>query len=115
MCGCTEAEPCTTPDGPCYWLLVNADLCSACVVVVVLKEERLVVPKMCRHCDLVETENLHYGKAIFTCSKGRFGKGSRFQWYALSGIEQPNKTVAEAQKRCPFFEVHRKYKEEVPR
>ena len=29
VCGCTEGNPCQTPEGPCHW--VEDDLCSACV------------------------------------------------------------------------------------
>ena len=115
MCQCTEAQPCQTEDGPCHWETPCApDYCSACVVY--LEEQRLLVAKMCKYCDLVEMDTFSYGKEIFSCSKGRFDGGTGFpRWYVWSGITRPTKRVAEAQKHCPFFEVHRKYKEGVTR
>lgn len=37
----------------------------------------------------------------YTCSKGRYG--GVLQWFAWSGIVKPNKTVAKAQRDCPYF------------
>lgn len=131
VCGCTEAEPCRTLAGPCRWETPCApDYCSACVVH--LEEPRRLVPKMCRYCDLV-IKDTHRGtdsrlclleKDIFTCSKGRFDSPAhdtppdtppdKHQWFASDGLIRPNKRVAEAQKRCPFFEVHRKFKGQAP-
>lgn len=38
VCGCTETTACATEEGPCAW--VQADLCSACVRIV-LEEAKL--------------------------------------------------------------------------
>jgi len=44
--------------------------------------------------------NKHY-----TCVKGRFAIGKDYrQWFALSGIVKPNKTVRLAQTNCPLFQ-----------
>lgn len=109
LCGCTDDNPCVSEEGPCSW--VTSDLCSACCVV--LEGGRLLIPKQCRYCDLVVEGEPYQGRKTFTCSRRRFD-GSEVnppahQWYAWSGISRPNKRVAEAQKECPFFEVHRSF------
>ena len=118
VCGCTEAQPCTTPEGPCHWVTPCApDYCSACVVR--FPEQRLMVTKTCLHCQFLKGPYLRNGER-FTCEKGRFelpmppGVLYTLTGFLRSGIERPNKRVAEAQKHCPFFEVHRKFKGQAP-
>jgi hypothetical protein len=38
----------------------------------------------------------------YRCPYGRFDK-SKPRWFALVGINKPNETVAQAQKRCPHY------------
>ena len=38
------------------------------------------------------------------CRKGRFDK-RKPRWFAPVGITKPNKTVAQAQKDCPFYNL----------
>jgi hypothetical protein len=81
--------------------------------VVHLEEQRLLVAKMCKYCDLVEMQTLIYRGEAHTCSKKRFDGPGFPRWYVWSGITRPTKRVAEAQKHCPFFEVHRRFKEQA--
>ena len=69
-------------------------------------------PKECRFCDELIC-NERQGKEWFRCWHGRFDIGDRFspggmisRYFAWSGIWRPNKTVAAAQKNCPYFELH---------
>ncbi len=58
----------------------------------------------CRFCNGLK------GEKWFRCRHGRFDiKGRSGQiprYFVWNGIWQPNKTVAVAQKDCPFFEVY---------
>jgi len=121
ICGCTDEQPCTTKEGPCSWAMKN--LCSACIVVLGPGENcydnvSLIIRKECRNCANLEEDksaacmgfkNYHH------CTKGRFNSAMPdgnpvpgcFAW---SGISRPNKAVALARKRCPFFEVHERFK-----
>lgn len=112
LCGCTDDTPCMTPEGPCSWVTKNT--CSACVV----ETEHYLVPKDCYGCANIIKENVPTSiySQIYTCSKGRFdGKvPAGHQWFAWSGIVKPNKTVAKAQFKCPYFEVHPRYIEGGP-
>lgn len=121
ICGCTDEQPCTTKEGPCSWAMKN--LCSACIVVLAPGENcydnvSLIIRKECRNCANLE-EDMQAAQLGFHnwhhCKKGRFDSlmpdgtpvpGS----FAWSGISRPNKAVALARKRCPFFEVHERFK-----
>lgn len=72
----------------------------------------------CRYClhlaphpDTAEYLKDAHGMPSWSCPFGRFDKptpaGRPIKcWYAWSGVWEPNKEVAEAQKGCPRFEVH---------
>ena len=107
ICGCTEDHACLTPDGPCYWI-IDGNLCSACVIELTPEQQGrgkygLIVEKSCWNCaHRVEDKTLESCgyKNYFACDKDRLEGG-----YAESGFRRPNKTVAKAQKYCPFWEV----------
>jgi hypothetical protein len=119
VCGCTEENPCMTKDGPCHWVMKG--LCSACCIEIppgencfVGQNVGLILPKQCRTCAFIKdvavpTDILKSGEA-HTCGQARFVKNGVPQWYAWSGITRPNKVVAAAQKRCPSWEPHLRYK-----
>jgi len=64
------------------------------------------VKQECRFCDELG-RHLRQGKEWFRCQHGRFDTVVP-RYFAWSGIRQPNKTVAAAQKDCPYFKVHPK-------
>lgn len=124
ICGCTEDNPCMTAEGPCHWAMTG--LCSECLVELPVGEHyltnfkaSLLIEKRCRCCAKLEedkvAENLGF-KNHWRCSEGRFHSkipDSPPGWpgcYAWSGICRPNKAVAAAQRKCPFFEVHPKWR-----
>jgi hypothetical protein len=109
VCGCTDMDPCFTDGIPCSWLLDN--LCDACVVEI--PGTNVVYEKMCRYCDNL-VGDLFQGKPIYTCCAQETpdgesfyfrmsGEGGLVAWFAWSGIWKPNKSVAAAQRRCPWF------------
>ena len=62
----------------------------------------------CRFCAHLIAEEFHLpvvGEG-FRCEKGRFDKNGPRHYFSWSGIWRPNKTVAAAQKECPFFTAH---------
>jgi hypothetical protein len=117
VCGCTDEHACLVegpPDGDiittCHWIDSNENLCSECAVEEVQNGENWIIAKECRFCGLLQSEHF-VGEDNYTCSRGRFngellmhgGSQSTYQWFAWSGIWRPNKTVKEAQKKCPHF------------
>jgi len=118
VCGCTDDNACITEEGHCHWVMKG--LCSACYIELPPGENcfkgdvGLIIAKECRCCGLIIEGAPWHGRTYFTCTKGRFdGPGlssGAHQWYAWSGIQRPNKRVAAAQKKCPFWEVHPRYK-----
>ena len=122
ICGCTDDNPCVTAEGPCSWTMTG--LCSECVVVIPEGEHSLkhkgdlLVSKECENCGKLEedkeAEEMGF-KNYWRCTEGRFDSkmpdGSPVPGcYAWSGICRPNKAVATAQRKCPFFEVHPKWR-----
>jgi len=118
VCGCTDDNACITEEGPCHWVMRG--LCSACYIELPAGENcfkgdvGLIIPKECRCCAFlkevaVSTDILKSGEG-YTCIKGRFDHQGIPQWYAWRGLSRPNKAVARAQKKCPFWEVHPRYK-----
>src|SRR4030042_4318690 len=124
VCGCTEDKPCVTPEGPCHWAMPG--ICSECIVEIppgehYLREFKggLLIEKRCRCCAKLqedkEAETMGF-KNYWRCSEGRFdyskmGHGSIIPGcFAWSGICRPGKAVAAAQRKCPFFEVHPKWR-----
>lgn len=111
LCGCTEDNACITDEGPCSWVLNN--ICSACVIELTEDQHNqgpfsILILKDCRHCNNLTEQEFWYG-VRYTCNKGRFwGK-----FFAKSGITRPNKSVAEAQFKCPSFEINKKWLKEV--
>lgn len=119
ICGCTEDTPCVTAEGPCHWVMTG--LCSECVVVLQPGEHHkglLIVPKDCRNCAKLAEDKEAGGmgfKNHWRCIEGRFdakmpGGSPVPVCYAWSGICRPNKAVAAAQRKCPAFEVHPKWR-----
>ena len=123
ICGCTNETPCITPEGPCAWIMTN--LCTACFVEIPAGEHiyikdkcSLLIVKSCKNCALLEHDRAatHLGYENYHhCTEGRFDPtlpdGSKVPGsYAWSGIAGPNKAVARAQARCPFFQVHDRFK-----
>jgi hypothetical protein len=118
VCGCTDEHACLVegpPDGDiittCHWIDSNENLCSECAVEEVQNGENWIIPKECRFCNLLKSDD-YRGAETYTCSKGRFDdvpSSTEFRaegyhdWFAWSGIWRPNKTVKEAQKKCPHF------------
>ena len=118
VCGCTDDKPCITEEGPCHWVMRG--FCSACCIVLpagenCFKKEKvdLIIPKKCEACALI-AESVIAQKNSYTCSKGKFDGTTippgGHQWFAWRGIQRPNKTVARAQRHCPYWEVHPRYK-----
>jgi hypothetical protein len=58
--------------------------------------------KECRFCSRLKS-SLFQGKEYFRCRAQRFDDAYGNPYFARSGIRRPNKTVAAAQKACPFF------------
>ncbi|OGN92325.1 MAG: hypothetical protein A2Z75_04415 [Chloroflexi bacterium RBG_13_50_10] len=118
VCGCTDGNACVTAEGPCYWVMKG--LCSACYITLPPGENcfkgdvGLIIAKECRACACIIKGEQWRDHDWYTCSKGRFDEPSltsgRHHWYAWTGINRPNKAVAKAQKKCPFWEVHPRYK-----
>lgn len=122
ICGCTDDKPCITEEGPCSWVM--KDLCSACVVIFPRGQHsmgkcELIVPKECRNCaylqEVAVSEDILKSGEAYTCSKARFLHEGVPQWYAWRGISRPNKAVARAQAKCPFFEVAPRYLPPAPK
>jgi hypothetical protein len=134
VCGCNDERGCIiegdTDKGEdivtvCHWVMDG--LCSACFVELPPGENcfkgnvGLIIPKACEACaHLVEdkeAECIGY-KNYWHCAKGRFdtalpdGAPVPGCW-AWIGIQRPNKAVAAAQKKCPFFEVHPRYRKQT--
>lgn len=120
ICGCTENHACVTEKGPCSWILPN--LCSACAVELSPEENAqgnygLLIEKQCQTCaHLVESKDLPQGyENYWECDAGRINdrmpSGEYIpHCYKHSGFVRPNKTVAAAQRKCPFFAVHPRWK-----
>jgi len=69
-------------------------------------------PLECRFCDELICDE-RQGREWFRCRHGRFDIEEPLKpgdmiprYFAWSGIWKPNKTVAAAQKGCPYFELH---------
>jgi hypothetical protein len=102
-----------TEGHPCSWVLRN--VCSACCLIEkVAPWKSLITPKECRSCANIIEEEFREYETVYSCSKGRFdGEPKPYEvraedyhrWFAWSGIKTANKTVAEAQFRCPLWEV----------
>lgn len=123
ICGCTEDKPCMTKTGTCSWVMKG--LCSECVVELPAGEHSmtdfkgvLLITKQCRLCASLQ-EDKEAGKMGFKnhwrCTEGRFDEKMQGGTlipicYAWSGICRPNKAVATAQRKCPVFEVHPKWR-----
>lgn len=122
ICGCTDDNPCVTAEGTCSWVM--KELCSECVVVLQPGEHcysrkgLLIVSKECRNCAKLAEDKEAGGRGFknhWRCAEGRFDPkmpdGSTVpECYAWSGICRPNKAVAAAQRKCPLFEVHPKWR-----
>lgn len=122
VCGCTDDHACTTPEGPCHWI-IEGELCSACAIELKPGEHSykdgkcgLIIEKMCRFCaHLVESKDLPSGyKNYWECDAGRINDRMSSGEYIAncfkrSGFDKPNKTVKEAQCHCPFFVVHSRW------
>jgi hypothetical protein len=123
ICGCTDENPCVTAAGTCSWAMTN--LCTECLVVLKHGEHcyldftgDLLIEKRCRNCAKLaedkEAEEMGY-KNCWRCLAGRYdhkvpGGDTVPGCYAWGGICRPNKAVAAAQRKCPFFEVHPKWR-----
>ncbi|MHB8084370.1 MAG: hypothetical protein ACYDHZ_00895 [Dehalococcoidia bacterium] len=132
VCGCTDEHGCIVAGDPakletvvtCHWILDN--LCSACCVEIPPGENcfkgncGLIMPKECQTCANLEKDEeaatVGY-KDYHRCGKGRFDEripdgAPLLVSYAWRGIQRPNKAVARAQKQCPAWEVHPRYKKQ---
>lgn len=122
ICGCSKENPCTTPEGPCRWVL--DDLCSACIIHLKPGEHTykdgkygLLIEKMCLFCAhrVPDEEGANCGYPNhWTCDKGRLDDrmpdGSYIHVsYALSGFKRRNKGIQRAQAHCPDWQVHSRY------
>jgi hypothetical protein len=94
---------------PCAWVFDN--LCDACVVE--KPGTNALFPKECRFCDNLINDWL-LDKQIYTCCVQETEDDENFyfrmsagkwvmNWFAWSGFWKPNKTVAAAQRHCPYF------------
>jgi len=125
VCGCTDDNACVTPEGSCHWVMKG--LCSACYIELPPGENcfkgdvGLIIAKECRACAHVVKGEQWHERDSYTCDMGRFDEPSlssnipgenpgHHHYYAWRGINRPNKAVAKAQKKCPFWEVHPRYK-----
>jgi len=69
-------------------------------------------PLECRFCAELRSSRSR-GREYFRCRHGRFDVEDRYSpgrvipcSFAWSGIWKPSKTVAAAQKGCPYFKLH---------
>lgn len=119
VCGCTEDNACMTDEGPCHWAMKN--VCSACIIELppgencfIRENVGLIIRKECENCALIVEGEPHFDKKWYTCSQGRFDgpklSPGAHQYFTWGGIQRPNKAVAKAQKHCPFFRVHDRYR-----
>lgn len=119
ICGCTEANPCMTSEGPCSWAvgMRAGHICSACIVTLPPDPIRdkylghdLIIEKVCINCALLIKYQIS-GKEAYTCEIGRFDsdlnatRGS-YQWFDWSGVRRPNKTVMKARRSCKEWKLH---------
>ena len=65
--------------------------------------------KECRFCALLGSE-IWGSEECFRCQAGRHDDKYGTCSFAWSGIWRPNKTVAAAQKDCPYFRIHPRVK-----
>ena len=124
ICGCTEDNPCVTAEGRCFWIMTG--VCSECVVEIPAGEHcftkdkcPLLVTKMCKNCAHLaedkEAEEMGF-KNYWRCTEGRFDFSLPISGppvpgcWAWSTICKPGKAVAAAQRKCPVFEVHPKWR-----
>jgi hypothetical protein len=122
ICGCTDEKPCMTAEGPCHWILPG--LCSECVVGLSDGEHSLkfkgtlMLSKRCKNCAKLELDQEAVTMGFsnhWRCTEGRFDEQLSDKsiipgCYAWSTICKPGKAVAAAQRKCPSFEVHPKWR-----
>lgn len=125
VCGCTDDNACMTDDGPCHWITMDQNWCSACALEVPAdpsKNERCsgwLIDKSCMYCANLIPDKFRV-QTIWTCDLGRFdgamtglerAAATYHHWFVWSGIRSPNKTVKAAQAHCPHWTLYERFRE----